>query len=392
MMNYFHASPHTFNDQYLISNPYEKSRILKFYYDVSIKYNLESLAFCIMDNHFHLLFEFDYEKFSPNQKALYLKMAKNSNEPNVLYASFCLGILLRRYSKYYRENNDYTGQVFDFHRDKIKKISKSKDLLNVIEYIHSNPCKAGMCNFQHEYVYSSFPYYAHQLHQKSLVPDRFIQTMSINNLSLNEHFVERQFISKFIKFYRISHLYENRKMKNETLFLERHSKYISNLVRRPQQHIVEPSLQLLPTQPTLPTLPSLLLPEVYERFNFNPSVFSESIVNIINNARIYVKIRGDNVKFLIYLDVKSLNENIISRRLSQSLLDMILARFSLFFEDYLNQPKEDFVQFLSNNYGGLIPTMLKVLKSIKVISYANLANRFKLDKSTCYRIIRNQCL
>lgn len=100
------------------------------------KFKIETHAYCLMSNHYHLLLKTPLGNL--NKAMRYL---------NSLYA--------QKFN--YRYNID--GPLF---RGRYKAILVSCDeyLLRVSRYIHLNPVEAGICKFAKDYKWSSYKYYA----------------------------------------------------------------------------------------------------------------------------------------------------------------------------------------------------------------------------------------
>lgn len=91
------------------------------------------LAFCLMENHYHLLMKLDSD--------MDLIMKKINT----------------RYAFYYNEKYERTGHLFQ-DRYKSVPIETNQQLMNVVRYIHNNPAKAGICP-PDQYRWSSWRYY-----------------------------------------------------------------------------------------------------------------------------------------------------------------------------------------------------------------------------------------
>ncbi|WP_445661434.1 transposase [Bacillus sp. FSL K6-3431] len=116
----------------------EYYRILMYAYG---KYRFEIYAFCIMNNHNHLLLR-SYE----------VPLGK------------LMAIINKRYSDYFRKKYNYTGQIYE-NRYYSKEISSPTGLLNISAYIHRNPLetKIPIVQAMEHYLYSSYKYYYHNL-------------------------------------------------------------------------------------------------------------------------------------------------------------------------------------------------------------------------------------
>jgi REP element-mobilizing transposase RayT len=120
----------------------------KGYYLTSIQKALRTkpvdiYAFCIMNNHVHLLL----------------------GAKNVMRIAEFMRITNSEYARYYNSVNNRAGYVF---RDRFKSeiISNSEYLLNCLAYIHYNPVKAKLVSNAKDYKYSSLNDY---LNKKGIV-------------------------------------------------------------------------------------------------------------------------------------------------------------------------------------------------------------------------------
>lgn len=128
---------------HVITQGIERSYIFK--YDDDIKYyikvmnelieeyKLKIIAYCIMNNHAHILINVESTE----------NLSKYMHRLNTKYAIF------------YNKKHNRVGYVF---RDRYKSegIYNEVQLYNCIEYIYNNPVKAGICKFPWEYPYSNY--------------------------------------------------------------------------------------------------------------------------------------------------------------------------------------------------------------------------------------------
>lgn len=98
------------------------------------RYQIVCYAWCLMENHIHLIVE--------------------DKEGNI---SIFMRDLLTAYSKYFNWVTQRTGHVFEnrFHSVAVKS---NKQLLAAIRYVHNNPRKAGICEAA-DYRWSSYREY-----------------------------------------------------------------------------------------------------------------------------------------------------------------------------------------------------------------------------------------
>lgn len=108
-------------------------RALHYVYD---QYPFELIAFCLMNNHYHLLIRSE----TPLSKTMML--------------------LNRRYSDYYKKKYHYTGHLYE-NRYYSDMVLSAQGLLEVSRYIHQNPVrtKKPLVTELEHYPYSSFQYY-----------------------------------------------------------------------------------------------------------------------------------------------------------------------------------------------------------------------------------------
>jgi len=120
---------------------------------------LDTLAYCLMPNHFHFL--------------IYVK----SEEIETLKKKF--GILLSSYTKAINKAFSRSGSLFQQH-SKSKLLSDENNLLNVIAYIHQNPLRKNLVQKIEDWEFSSYIDYIGirngTLVNKSLVKKKFNST------------------------------------------------------------------------------------------------------------------------------------------------------------------------------------------------------------------------
>ena len=109
---------------------------------------IKIVAYCIMNNHAHILIETD----KVNDLSKYMQRL------NTIYA------------KYYNKKYSRVGYVF---RDRYKSegIYSEEHLYNCIKYIYDNPVKAGICKRPEEYLYSDYRRIDKQLKEKYVFMD-----------------------------------------------------------------------------------------------------------------------------------------------------------------------------------------------------------------------------
>lgn len=114
----------------------EKDRIkfIEIIKDMKEKYNYELYAYCLMDNHVHLVIYDKNEEISKIMQSIEV-----------------------RYVVYFNKKYDRIGHLFQ-DRFFSKKVEEREYLKNLCRYIHQNPLKAGIAKTE-EYKWSSYKSY-----------------------------------------------------------------------------------------------------------------------------------------------------------------------------------------------------------------------------------------
>lgn len=130
---YFHIMIQGIDKNYIFEYPEDIKYYIKLMYKLKEEHEILIIAYCIMNNHAHLLVK-----------------AKKTNE-----LSKYMQRLNTRYGKYYNYKFDRVGYVF---RDRYKSegIYSNEHLYHCIKYIYDNPVKAGICENPAEYPYSNY--------------------------------------------------------------------------------------------------------------------------------------------------------------------------------------------------------------------------------------------
>lgn len=135
--SFFHVMVQGIQKEYIFKNDRYINRYLQLIKEKLNKEKLELIAYCIMNNHAHLLIKTE----DIQELSIYMQKI------NTIYA------------KYYNYmEKDRVGYVFR-NRFKSEPIIDKEQLIQCVKYIHRNPVKANMVNNEKEYKYSSYYYY-----------------------------------------------------------------------------------------------------------------------------------------------------------------------------------------------------------------------------------------
>lgn len=131
--NFFHIIVQGIKKEYIFDTEIFIKKYKEIILKNQIKYDVIIIAYCIMNNHAHLL--------------LYCK--------NIESMSAFMKSVNTSYAMFYNKLLNRVGYVF---RDRFvsEPINTISYLLNCIAYIHNNPVKANMVTSVEEYLYSSY--------------------------------------------------------------------------------------------------------------------------------------------------------------------------------------------------------------------------------------------
>lgn len=130
---YFHVITQGINKSYIFDCPIDIKYYIKNMYDLQEKYNVKIIAYCIMNNHAHILINCTLIK----------KLSEYMHDLNT------------RYGCYYNKKYKRVGYVFR-DRYKAEGVYTERHLYSCIKYIYDNPVKAGICSRPEEYLYSNY--------------------------------------------------------------------------------------------------------------------------------------------------------------------------------------------------------------------------------------------
>lgn len=131
--SFFHIMTQGINKERIFNFQEDREKYIKLIKDTKEKIDVIILAYCIMNNHAHILC---YEEDTQNLMKF-------------------MHIVNLRFAKYYNKKYDRVGYVFR-DRYKAQLIHGERQLRTCIRYIHNNPVKAHICDSPEQYKYSSY--------------------------------------------------------------------------------------------------------------------------------------------------------------------------------------------------------------------------------------------
>ncbi len=140
---YFHVMIQGHNRRYIFKDESMKRKVRETIFQKAQKNNVKLIAYCIMDNHVHVLMKIN------SAKDLSRMMAGVNTS----------------YAKYYNFVKQRVGYVFR-DRYRAEAIYSMNQLINCIKYIHENPVKAHMVSSAKQYEFSSVnDYYENRIEE-----------------------------------------------------------------------------------------------------------------------------------------------------------------------------------------------------------------------------------
>ena len=197
--SFFHVIVQGINKEYIFKKERYMNEYLKLLKKHIKEFEIKIIAFCIMNNHTHILIKTD----SIEQLSKFMQKVNSS------------------YAKYYNYMEDErVGYVF---RDRYKSepILNRNQLIRCIKYIHRNPVKAGKTVTESDYKFSSYKYFCRNISNHKIFSREEMQFICNESIVCEDDFidVESDFkknidesIEKFIKKERIKifEIFENR--------------------------------------------------------------------------------------------------------------------------------------------------------------------------------------
>ena len=165
---FLHIMVQGINRERIFKKDNQKKEYIKLLKEYSEKYKIKVIAYCVMDNHVHILV--NYMEIED--------IIKFMQKINTIYAI------------YYNKNQNRVGYVY---RDRYKSqvIKDRKHFINCIIYIHNNPVKAQICSDASKYVYSS---YNSLYKNKEMIENIFLNKALYKNMHMKENEQEDYYI------------------------------------------------------------------------------------------------------------------------------------------------------------------------------------------------------
>jgi len=165
---YYHIMVQGIGKEFIFNDNYLKDRYKKLLYKKSKINDVNIIAYCIMDNHVHIL-----ARAEKNEQISKMMLQINSS-----------------YGKYYNRMKNRVGYVFR-DRYRAEPIFNNTHLQNCIRYIHENPVKAGIVKRCDDYLYSSFNEYKNKTISSDVIKevygksDKYLDNISGNYENYN---------------------------------------------------------------------------------------------------------------------------------------------------------------------------------------------------------------
>ena len=131
--SFLHVMAQGINKSFIFNEEEDVKYYIKLMYKIKNEYNIRIVAYCVMNNHVHILVE--------------IKSIESLS--NYMHK------LNTKYAMYYNKKHDRVGYVFR-NRFKSEGIYEERYYYSCIKYIFDNPVKAGICSSPEQYPYSNY--------------------------------------------------------------------------------------------------------------------------------------------------------------------------------------------------------------------------------------------
>lgn len=133
--NLYHIVLKGNNSQQIFHDDYDYKTFLNILKDACNKYNISIVAYCLMNNHVHLMLKAD------------------ENNIATMFKAFGASFVYRYNKRYNRTGGIFNGRYYS------KAVNDNEYFVTVLKYIHYNPVKAGLCEDINKYKWSSYNSY-----------------------------------------------------------------------------------------------------------------------------------------------------------------------------------------------------------------------------------------
>lgn len=203
--NYYHVMMRGINKENIFKKEEQKRFFATTLKSQSEDELIEIAAYCLMDNHVHLVIKADLSNLAIAIKRINIKYAMKFNH-----------------------QEDRVGHVFQ-DRFKSEAILDDNHLLQVIRYVHNNPTKAKIVKLPCDYKWSSYNEYLNRNNIISYKQKEFVLRYISNN------------INKFVEFHKAKDINEYLDLKEdiEKVRLEKGQEIIQRYLKR--KGIIDPN-------------------------------------------------------------------------------------------------------------------------------------------------------
>lgn len=143
---FIHVMVQGINKEKIFFEEREKLEYIKLLNKYKIDYNISIIAYCVMDNHVHILIDTE----NINNLTKYMHKVNTS------------------YGIYFNKNRNRVGYVYR-DRFKTQAIKNIKHLYNCVLYIHNNPVNAKICKLVSEYKFSSYKKFLYKENENIMI-------------------------------------------------------------------------------------------------------------------------------------------------------------------------------------------------------------------------------
>lgn len=154
----------------------DRRRFINSLFEKACEENSEIYAYCLMDNHVHILLHEDYSNIA--------RLMKRVNVSFVYY-----------FNKKYKR----IGHLFQ-DRYKSEVVDNEDYLLAAVRYIHNNPVKAGIVSSPEKYWWSSYYDYINTKKRNLIMTDKILNIFSTNRLAAVKLFIDFSALDSDIHF------------------------------------------------------------------------------------------------------------------------------------------------------------------------------------------------